>query len=61
MCRDRDSANRKRELRCAITGQPAKYFDPLTRMPYATVDAFKRIRTQYPAYLKMVKHTKSHL
>ncbi|GJP48606.1 hypothetical protein CLOM_g7899 [Closterium sp. NIES-68] len=29
---------------CAITGLPAKYRDPLTGQPYATVEAFKVLR-----------------
>eukprot|EP01083_Nonionella_stella_P156194 505472_1 len=30
--------------KCAITGQPAKYFDPRTREPFATADAFRQLR-----------------
>lgn len=33
---------------CVITGQPAKYKDPLTGMPYATIEAFKEVRKRYP-------------
>lgn len=29
---------------CPITGLPAKYIDPKTNVPYANVDAFKKIR-----------------
>jgi len=29
---------------CAVTGLPAKYLDPLTHQPYATLEAFKEIR-----------------
>lgn len=32
---------------CAITGQPAKYFDPLTKLYYANIDSFKIIRERY--------------
>jgi hypothetical protein len=32
---------------CVITNQPAKYFDPLTQCPYATIDAFKQLRARY--------------
>ncbi len=32
---------------CVITGQPAKYKDPLTEQPYATIEAFKEIRRRY--------------
>jgi hypothetical protein len=31
---------------CVITGQPARYLDPVTGHPYATLDAFKKIRAQ---------------
>lgn len=33
--------------KCAITGLPAKYFDPLTKMPYANLFAFKKLREAY--------------
>jgi len=33
---------------CVITGEPAKYKDPLTGMPYATIEAFKEVRKRYP-------------
>ncbi|KAI5082153.1 hypothetical protein GOP47_0001896 [Adiantum capillus-veneris] len=36
--------SQKRSHLCAVTGLPAKYLDPLTRLPYATIDAFKMIR-----------------
>ena len=29
---------------CVVTGRPAKYKDPLTGLPYATIEAFKYIR-----------------
>jgi len=29
---------------CVVTGRPAKYKDPVTGLPYATIDAFKYIR-----------------
>jgi hypothetical protein len=32
---------------CAITGLPAKYFDPLTQQHYASIEAFKIIRERY--------------
>jgi hypothetical protein len=35
------------EKLCCITGLPAKYKDPLTGKPYATIDAFKEIRRQH--------------
>ncbi|XP_953095.1 uncharacterized protein TA08405 [Theileria annulata] len=33
--------------KCAITGQEAKYFDPLTKKYYSSVEAFKMLRVQY--------------
>jgi len=33
----------KKEV-CVITGQPAKYRDPKTGHPYATAEAFRKIR-----------------
>ena len=30
--------------RCAVTGQPAKYIDPQTGTPYATLEAFRMLR-----------------
>jgi vacuolar protein sorting-associated protein 72 len=30
--------------KCVVTGLPAKYFDPLTRQPYANREAFKALR-----------------
>jgi hypothetical protein len=38
------STNRKL---CPITGEPAKYFDPLTKQPYANKEAFKVLREKY--------------
>lgn len=32
---------------CCVTGLPAKYKDPLTKMPYATAEAFRMIRAHY--------------
>lgn len=29
---------------CVVTGQPAKYKDPVTGLPYATIEAFRYIR-----------------
>ena len=34
---------------CAITGLPAKYVDPVTKEPYATLDAFKQLRERHAA------------
>ena len=32
--------------RCAVTGEPAKYRDPVTGAPFATVEAFKILRAR---------------
>lgn len=32
---------------CPVTGLPAKYFDPVTRIPYASAEAFKVIRQSF--------------
>lgn len=37
---------------CVITGQPAKYLDPKTGMPYATKEAFKIIRERFSEITK---------
>ncbi len=34
---------------CAVTGLPAKYFDPVTQIPYANLYAFKAIRQSHSA------------
>ncbi len=34
---------------CAITGEKAKYIDPLTKQPYATLAAFKELRRRFNA------------
>ncbi len=46
---------------CPITGMPAQYFDPLTQMPYATLEAFKILRRIYVEELKKQKRTASVL
>jgi len=33
--------------KCAVTGLPAKYFDPLTNCPFANIFAFKKLREIY--------------
>lgn len=38
---------RPKRVYCSITGLPAKYVDPLTKLPYATAQAFKIIRNRY--------------
>jgi len=39
---------------CAITKLPAKYFDPVTQLPYHSVQAYKILREAY--YLKLEEH-----
>ena len=37
----------KKALQCAISGKRAKYIDPMTKMTYATKDAFKILREKF--------------
>ena len=39
--------NHPRTRYCPVTGQPAKYRDPATGTPYATIEAFEQIREKY--------------
>ena len=43
----KDGLPRPRRVYCPITGLPAKYIDPLTKSPYATLQAFRIIRNKY--------------
>ncbi|XP_047026405.1 vacuolar protein sorting-associated protein 72 homolog [Helicoverpa zea] len=36
-----------RQMLCAVTKQPARYIDPVTKLPYSSVDAFRIIREAY--------------
>lgn len=47
----REGRTRRGDTRCCVTGQPAKYRDPVTGLPYATIDAFKQLRQRYEAFL----------
>ncbi|KAG7309728.1 hypothetical protein JYU34_004220 [Plutella xylostella] len=38
---------RKRLQLCAVTKRPARYIDPVTKLPYSCVDAFRIIREAY--------------
>lgn len=38
---------RPKRVYCPVTGLPAKYVDPLTKLPYATAQAFRIIRNRY--------------
>jgi hypothetical protein len=46
-----ENFNRKQEPKernvCVVTGQPAKYFDPLTKQYYSDIESFKLIRERY--------------
>lgn len=46
-----DNFNRKIEPKesklCVVTNQPAKYFDPLTKQHYSSIESFKIIRERY--------------
>jgi len=35
------------KIPCVVTGQPAKYRDPKTGQPFATCEAFKKLRDKY--------------
>lgn len=39
-----DGPQAEKKAVCVITGQPAKYRDPKTGQPYATIEAFRKIR-----------------
>jgi hypothetical protein len=41
------SANGPISLKCAVTGAPAKYRDPLSGQPFSNKEAFKIIREKY--------------
>jgi len=41
------TSNNAQQLTCPITGLPAKYRDPKTGSPYATMQAFKLIRDRF--------------
>lgn len=43
---------RKEYRVCAVTGQPARYVDPLTELPYFDLNAFEQIRKSYREYLE---------
>lgn len=46
---------------CPVTRLPAKYFDPITQTPYATVQAFKLIRDAYMQQLQNETPRKSRV
>lgn len=44
---NRKPETKKEEKVCAVTGNPAKYFDPLTKSFYSNVESFKILRERY--------------
>ncbi|CAF1669712.1 unnamed protein product [Adineta ricciae] len=56
-----NTSNRRRRRLCPVTGMPAQYFDPLTQMPYASLEAFQILRRIYAEELKKQKRTASVL
>ncbi|XP_047518008.1 vacuolar protein sorting-associated protein 72 homolog [Pieris napi] len=46
-CFPQSKPRRKREMLCAVTKRPARYIDPITKLPYRSVDAFRIIREAY--------------
>jgi hypothetical protein len=46
-----ENFNKKAEIKekksCVITGQPAKYYDPLTKQYYSNIESFKILRERY--------------
>uniref|UniRef100_A0A8R1DKB7 Vacuolar protein sorting-associated protein 72 homolog n=1 Tax=Caenorhabditis japonica TaxID=281687 RepID=A0A8R1DKB7_CAEJA len=40
---------------CAVTGRPARYLDPLTRLPYSSAYTFKVIRDKYNKHLRTIR------
>lgn len=56
-----NSSDRNYRRICPITGMPAQYFDPVTQMPYASLEAFKILRRIYAEEMKKQKRTTSVL
>ncbi|KAM3959739.1 vacuolar protein sorting-associated protein YL-1 [Aphomia sociella] len=46
-CFPKSQRKRRRDLLCAVTKRPARYIDPITKLPYRSVDAFRIIREAY--------------
>ncbi|XP_052754423.1 vacuolar protein sorting-associated protein 72 homolog isoform X1 [Galleria mellonella] len=46
-CFPKSRPKRRRDLLCAVTKKPARYIDPVTKLPYRSVDAFRIIREAY--------------
>uniref|UniRef100_A0A1E1WGM4 Vacuolar protein sorting-associated protein 72 homolog n=1 Tax=Pectinophora gossypiella TaxID=13191 RepID=A0A1E1WGM4_PECGO len=46
-CFPTSKPKKRREFLCAVTKRPARYIDPITKLPYRSVDAFRIIREAY--------------
>ncbi|CAB3235961.1 unnamed protein product [Arctia plantaginis] len=46
-CFPKSQPKKRRQLLCAVTKRPARYIDPITKLPYRSVDAFRIIREAY--------------
>ncbi|XP_022826304.1 vacuolar protein sorting-associated protein 72 homolog isoform X2 [Spodoptera litura] len=46
-CFPKQNVKKRRQLLCAVTKRPARYIDPITKLPYRSVDAFRIIREAY--------------
>ncbi|XP_075976312.1 vacuolar protein sorting-associated protein YL-1 [Anticarsia gemmatalis] len=46
-CFPKTKPKKRRQLLCAVTKRPARYIDPITKLPYRSVDAFRIIREAY--------------
>lgn len=46
-CFPKSRVKKRREMLCAVTKRPARYIDPITKLPYRSVDAFRIIREAY--------------
>ena len=44
---------------CVVTGRPAKYKDPVTGLPYATIEAFKYIRQHRKRLKEKINNAKN--
>ncbi|XP_048004798.1 vacuolar protein sorting-associated protein 72 homolog [Leguminivora glycinivorella] len=46
-CYRLNKPRRRQDMLCAVTKKPARYIDPITKLPYRSVDAFRIIREAY--------------
>lgn len=49
---DKKSVKQKEKDICAITKLPARYFDPVTQLPFYSIQAFKILREAYYMHLE---------